>query len=239
MTGLFDGTISKAVDTTAAFRLGWLDSSIDIDMLLKAQKENINAKLLANPRILVLDNQPAEIKIVSQIPYQKLKQGGGATVAFGTTEFREVGVTLTVTPHLTRDGLVRLLLKPKFSVQTGTVNVGEAGGTTYPQPVIDEREATTTLLIKDNQTAVLGGLRKKDVTQQVNKVPLLGDIPLLGNLFKFEGEETVNSELVVFITPRIVNEPVLTADEQEQLKITNFKGPKVPVTKAEEKENKK
>ena len=237
-TGIFDGTISKAEDTTAAFRLGWLDSSIDIDMLLKAQKENLSAKLLANPRILVLDNQPAEIKIVSQIPYQKLNQGGGTTVAFGTTEFKEVGITLTVTPHLTRDGLVRLQLKPKFSVQTGEVNVGTESQS-YPQPVIDEREATTTLLIKDNQTAVLGGLRKKDVTQQVNKVPLLGDIPLLGNLFKFEGEETVNSELVVFITPRIVNEPVLTADEQEQLKITNFKGPKVPVTKAEEKENKK
>ena len=75
--------------------------------------------------------------------------------------------------------------------------------TNYPQPVIDKRDAITTLLIKDGQTVVLGGLRKKDVTKQINKVPLLGDLPLLGALFRFEGEETVTSELVVFVTPRI------------------------------------
>jgi type IV pilus assembly protein PilQ len=232
LSGIFDGTIAETQDTTAAIRFGWLNSSLDIDMLIKAQKENVNAKLLANPRVLVLDNEEAQIKIITEIPYQKLNQGGGTTVAFGTTEFREVGVTLSVIPHLTRDGMVRLQLKPEFSVQTGSVNVGSSNEN-YPQPVIDTREATTTLLIRDGQTVVLGGLRKKEVNHQLDKVPLLGDLPLLGNLFKFEAEDTVVSELVVFITPRIIDEPALNETEQKQYEVTVFDGP-VPIeTKAE------
>ncbi len=234
MSGIFDGTIAKTQDTTAAIRFGWLNSSLDIDMLIKAQKENINAKLLANPRVLVLDNEEALIKIITEIPYQQLNQGGGTSAAFGTTEFREVGVTLSVIPHITRDGVIRLQLKPEFSVQTGTVNIGDPAQQTYPQPVIDRREAFTTLLVKDGQTVVLGGLRKKDVTHQIDKVPLLGDLPLVGGLFKFEGEDTVISELVVFITPRIIDEPALSETEQQQYEVTEFEGP-VPVETEAEK----
>jgi type IV pilus assembly protein PilQ len=239
ITGMFDGTAAKSKDTTGVLRLGFLNANADVDALIRAQSETIKAKLLANPRILVLDNQQAEIKIVSQIPYQQLNQGGGSSVSFGTTEFKEVGVTLNVIPHLTRDGMIRLQLKPKFSVQTGTVNVGSSGvGNNYPQPVIDEREATTVLLIRDGQTAVLGGLRKKDVTKQINKVPLLGDLPLLGALFSFQGEEAVTSELVVFVTPRIVNTPAMSNAEQQQYKVTDFEGPKPVATNAEKSDKK-
>lgn len=234
-TGLFDGTLNEASDTTAGLRLGWLNSHIDIDMLIKAEDENINAKLLANPRILVLDNEEAQIKIITEIPYQQLNQGGGTTAAFGTTEFKEVGVTLTVVPHLTREGMVRLQLKPEFSVQTSSVNIGSSSEN-YPQPVIDKREATTTLLVRDGQTIVLGGLRKKDVSQQTNKIPLLGDLPLLGNLFKFEAEDVITSELVVFVTPRIIEEPVLTSVEKQQYEVTEFEGPVPVVTRSEKSE---
>jgi type IV pilus secretin PilQ/predicted competence protein len=237
VTGLFDGTAAKSKDTTGVLRLGFLNANADVDALIRAQKETIKAKLLANPRILVLDNQQAEIKIVSQIPYQQLNQGGGSTASFGTTEFREVGVTLNVIPHLTRDGMIRLQLKPKFSVQTGQVNVGTSTEN-YPQPVIDEREAATVLLIKDGQTVILGGLRKKDVTKQINKVPLLGDLPLLGGLFRFEGEQAVTSELVVFVTPRIVDTPVMSNAEQQQYKVTDFEGPKPVETNAEKSDKK-
>jgi type IV pilus assembly protein PilQ len=236
-TGMFRGATSKTAGVTGQLKLGWLNNSIDIDMLIKAQQNVINAKLLANPRILVLDNETAKINIVSEIPYQKLNQGGGTSQSFGTTEFKEVGVTLEVTPHIAqRDEMIRLKLKPSFSVQTGSVDVGESGKT-YPQPVVDKREADTVLLIKNGQTVVLGGLRKKDVTRQVNKVPLLGDLPLAGPLFRFKGEDTIVSEIVVFITPHITEQPVLTADmsdeEKQAYAETNFKGPKVTVTKAE------
>ncbi len=230
-TGIFDSTISKTEDTTGAIRFGWLDSHVDIDALVRAEQEDIDAKLLANPRILVLDNQQAVIKIVSQIPYQQITQGGGNTLPIGTTEFKDVGVTLTVLPHLTRDGMVRLQLKPEFSVKTGEVTL--SGQFTSNQPIVDSREATTTLLIKDGQTVVLGGLRQKGATKQINKIPLLGDIPLLGLLFKFKGEETVTSELVVFVTPKIITEPVMTDSEKRQLAVTEFEEPEPLVNDSE------
>ena len=153
--------------------------------------------------------------------------------AIGTTAFREVGVELEVTPHLaSRDDMIRMRLKPVFSVVTGEVQVAGVG-VSYPQPVVDRREADTTLLVKDSQTVVLGGLRKKDVTHQINKVPLLGDIPLAGLLFQFKGESTVTSELVVFITPRIVSRPVMSRPEKKAYEETEFRGPAIVNTEAE------
>lgn len=228
-TGVFRGATGKS-STTGLLQFGWLKDNIDIDMVIKAQKNLINAKLLANPRILVLDNEKAQIKITSEIPYQELTQtSGGGNI--GTTSFKDVGVSLDVVPHLTRDEMIRLNLRPTFSVQSGNVTL--QSGTPYPVPIIDKREAETTLLVKNGQTVVLGGLRKKDVSKQVNKVPLLGDIPLLGLLFRFEGESTINSELVVFVTPSIVKEGGLSPLEQKQLEVTNFPGPVPEPTRAE------
>ena len=235
-TGAFKASTGKAQSTTGVLRFGWLNTGIDIDMLLRAQQENINAKLLANPRILVLDNQKANIKIVSEIPYQEITDtsAGGS---IGTTAFREIGVELAVIPHVTREGMVRLQLRPKFSVQTGTVIIGTSTNT-FSQPTVDKREAETTLLIKDGQTVVLGGLRKKDVTKQVNKIPLLGDLPLVGAAFRFEGEDTITSELVVFVTPKIIEKPVLTEMDKRQLEVTDFNGPLPISTRAEKPEAK-
>ncbi|MHC4488440.1 MAG: secretin N-terminal domain-containing protein [Planctomycetota bacterium] len=231
-TGIFSGATGKTSGTTGALRFGWLNATVDIDVLLRAQQNDINAKLLANPRILVLDNETASIKIVSELPYQQLTESAtGGTM--GTTAFKEVGVELTVTPHLAaRDEMIRLNLKPIFSVKVDDVTFNSAG-LEYPQPVVDRREADTTLLIKNGQTVVLGGLRKKEVTKQINKIPLLGDVPLLGALFRFEGEDTVISELVVFITPWIVEQPTLSETEQQQYEVTDFKGPEPITSKAE------
>ncbi len=217
----FTGATENAESTTGALRFGWLNDHVDIDAIIRAQQEYVNATLLANPRILVLDNETATIKIVSEIPFQELTEtsAGGS---IGTTEFREVGVALKVTPHITRESMIRLQLQPEFSIDTGRTSTGGGG---IPQPVIDRRNAETTLLIKHGQTIVLGGLRKKDTTTQVNKVPFLGDLPLIGILFKFQGEETTNNELVVFITPLIVESPALSQIEAKQLEITDFDGP--------------
>lgn len=237
-TSSFTGASTKSETAVGVVRLGWLNNAVDVDMLLRAQQENISAKLLANPRILVLDNETAKIKIVSEIPYQELQESalGGS---IGTTAFREVGVELEVTPHLAhRDDMIRLRLTPVFSVVTGEVDVAGVG-VSYKQPVVDRREADTTLLVKDRQTVVLGGLRKKDVTKHVSKVPLLGDVPLFGKLFRSTGEDTVISELVVFITPVIVTQPVLSEDEARAYEETEFPGPKLTETKAERSAGKK
>ncbi len=231
-TGIFSGATGKT-SGTGALRFGWLNATVDIDVLLRAQQNDINAKLLANPRILVLDNETASIKIISEIPYQELTESAtGGTM--GTTAFKEVGVELELTPHLAAgDQMIRLHLKPKFSVRTDEVIIIGTSNNQFPQPVIDRREADTTLLIKHGQTVVLGGLRKKEVTKQINKIPLLGDVPLLGALFRFEGEDTVISELVVFITPWVVEQPTLSETEQKQFKVTEFRGPEPVSSKAE------
>lgn len=232
-TGVFAGATGKTSGTTGALRFGWLKNSLDIDVLIRAQQNLVNAKLLANPRILVLDNETAQIQIISEIPYQELTEtsGGGS---IGSTNFKDVGVMLKVTPHLTRDEKIRLKVQPEFSVQTSNVTF-TTGNLTYPQPVVDKRSALTTLLIDNGQTVVLGGMRKKAVTKSVNKIPLLGDIPILGYLFKFEGEDVVNSELVVFITPFLIEEPGLSDTEQQQYEVTNFPGPKPDWTRAEKR----
>jgi len=236
--GTFLGSnAGQTSDVTGQLRFGWLNDDIDIDVLLAAQKEVLEAKLLANPRVLVMDNEKAEIKIIQEIPYQQLNQGLG-TQAFGTVEFKEVGVTLKVTPHIARDGMIRLKLQPEFSVQTGAAQTGATGsGTTLPVPVIASRKADTTLLIKDGQTVVLGGLRRKDVKKETTKIPLLGDLPLAGWLFKFNGESTILSEIVVFVTPHIIQQPLKTDDmtcpEKKAFEATKFPAPKTSMTDAE------
>ncbi len=251
MTGGFAGSTTKATGTSGLLRIGWLNEAIDFNVLLKAQETIIDAKLLANPRVLVLDNEKAMFRIISEIPYQEITEStSGGSVA--STEFKDVGVKLEVIPHLCRakelkdkDGntimssdedLIRIQIRPEFSVKVG--EVVQAGGN-YPIPIIDKREAVTTLLVQNGKTVVLGGLRKKEVTKQVNKVPLLGDIPLLGNAFKFKGEDTIVSEMVVFITPRVIKTPRLSKLEQEQYAETEFAGPDPKKTFAEKDMEKK
>lgn len=236
ITGEFDSGILQATKTTAALNFGIINEMANIDMLITAAREKGAAQLLANPRILVLDNETASFKAVREIPYQQLQQGGWQS--FGTTEFKDVGVELQVTPHLAKDGMIKLHILPVFSVQVGNVDIplettATTGQTirTAPQPIVDRREADTIALVRDGDTVVIGGLRKQEITQEINKIPLLGDIPIVGILFKFQGEETVNSELVVFITPRLIEEPVLTEIEAGHLEATEIPSPKLPTTK--------
>jgi general secretion pathway protein D len=204
--------------------------NLDIDILLRAEQENVDAKLLANPRILVLDNEKALFDIVTEHPYIERTISGETIVE--TVKFKEVGVKLQVKPHVTRDGMVRLHIIPEFGVV-----VQAASAETSNVPVVDTRTVNTIALVESGQTVVLGGLRKKDVSKQVDKVPLLGDLPLIGGLFRFTAEDTAVNELVVFITPQIIEEPLLSENEKRAYEVTEFKGPKVALTEAEKKES--
>ena len=230
VTALFDGTTNKATDTDGLIRFGILNENLNIDAIIRAEDEDIWVKLLANPRVMVIDNEKAVIKIVEEIPFQELTQTAQAG-NIGTTEFREVGIELTVIPHVTRDNLIRLYLNPKFSVNTGDVILPGIENAS-PQPIIATRETITTTLIRDGQTVVIGGLRKQDIAEQVNKIPFFGDLPIIGNLFKFTGKRDIVNELVVFITPHIVKIPTLTPDEIRQLEDTKISSPISPDEKA-------
>ena len=229
--GTFNSTTNK-VGSTGVLDWGIITKHLDMDVLFSAIQQQDGAKLLANPRIKVLDNETASFKAIEEIPYQQLQQGGYQS--FGTTEFKEVGVELKVTPHLAKDEMIRLHVLPVFSVQVGNVEistVGTGGSTvTSPQPVVDKREADTVALVKSGQTIVIGGLQKQTVNKLVTKIPVLGDIPIVKWLFTYEGEETVNSELVVFITPNIIEQPKMTERESTYLENTVIPVPQSPIT---------
>jgi general secretion pathway protein D len=150
-SGVFDSGISQATTTTGTLNFGVLNESIDLYAMITAAERRDYAKLLASPRILVLDNETASFSAVTEIPYQQLQQGGYQS--FGTTEFKDVGVELQVTPHLAKDGMIRLHILPVFSVHVSdvTVTTVDVGGTSRisPQPVVDRREADTIALVRD------------------------------------------------------------------------------------------
>jgi type II secretory pathway component GspD/PulD (secretin) len=167
-------------------------------------QEKRNVDILASPRVMVVSGQKAEIKTIQEIPYQEVSQtsgGGGGVSAITSTVFKEVGVTLEVKATLTDDGKILLDVKPKQSVTTGTsiANV----------PVIDTREASTTLLMDDGQVVVMGGLRRQETRKIKYQVPLLGDLPLIGFIFSDDRNIVENSELLVLLSPHIYKgEPV-------------------------------
>ncbi len=230
MTGVFDAPTSKTAASTNGFvRFGWLTPNVDIDAQINAEQEITEAKLLANPRIMVLDNETASFDIVTEEPYVERTVSAGTVTE--TVRFKEIGVKLTVTPHVTREGMLRLHILPEFGVLVERVTISSSD-----VPVVDTRKVDTIALVQDGQTVVLGGMRKKGVSKENNKVPLLGDLPLVGGLFRFEGEDTAVTELVVFITPRIVEQsPVLSLDEQEALEQTRIEKPQPTLTNAEKR----
>jgi len=154
-----------------------------------------NIEILASPRVLVLSGKEAEIKTVEEIPYQEqtdTSAGGSLT----STEFKEVGVTLKVKATMTDDGKILMeVLQAKQSVDTG-VSISDV-------PVVDTREASTTLMMEDGQIIVMGGLRRKETKITHYQVPLLGDLPLLGFLFSNDKKVITNSELLVLISPHV------------------------------------
>jgi type II secretory pathway component GspD/PulD (secretin) len=194
-------------------RLGLLDNAIDLQFALRALSKNIEAKLLANPRVLVLDNETANFEIVREIPYRELQQIGRAD-PITYTAFKNVGVQLKVTPHMAAGGMIRLRISPQFGILVSQ-NIDGV-------PTVDTRRADTTAMLKDGQTIVIGGLRKREVSKTVSKVPVLGDMPLVNGLFRSQTESTQINELVVFITTRIVREPVLSDSEKQQLRTSQI-----------------
>lgn len=211
-------------ETGGTLRFSVLNDAVDIEFALSVLHKQVEAKLLANPRVLVLDNETANFEIVREIPYRELLQVARED-PITYTEFKDVGVQLKVRPHIARDGMIRLHIEPEFGVLVGLDPNGV--------PTVDTRRADTVAMIKNGQTIVMGGLRKREITKDISKVPILGDMPLLGGFFQSETESVSINELVVFITTKIITEPTLTETEQRQLKETQFTMPRISKTRLE------
>lgn len=170
---------------------------------------NQDFRIMANPKVLVLNNHTATIDSVEEIPYQEVSESsfGGS---IGSVSFKEAGIKLEVTPQITSDGYIIMHIKPEQSAKTGTFKV--AGNDT---PIIETRRTDTTLRVRDGQTIIIGGLRRSEPSVVVSKVPILGDIPLIGMLFRNIDKDDMDSELGVFITPHIFTDGELSEEELE------------------------
>lgn len=188
------------VGSEASGELNITNTFID---LLKAQGET---RVLATPKIATLNNQRAVIKSTTQEVYfeeQQSSTGGVAALATYSPRFMNVGVVLDVIPQIDNDGNIILSLHPIYSTKDGSVRSPNPAsqGTV---PIISTRETDTIVRVKDGETVIIAGILYETKYQDDKSVPLFGSIPLFGYLFRSTAEQTKTSELIVFLTPRIV-----------------------------------
>ncbi len=164
-----------------------------LDLQIEALVTEGKANILSTPKILALDNEMAEIVVGEDLPYQQTTKVQTGEV-MSNVAFRSVGVKLAVRPHINSDDFIMLEVKPEVSSLKEWVD---------GMPVVTTKEATSKLVVKDGETIVIGGIIADSGTEKLNKVPLLGDLPFVGPLFRKKMTENRKTELLIFITPYI------------------------------------
>ena len=169
-------------------------------VFLQAVQTDHHFNVLSTPRIFTTNNATAQINISQSVPYQSsVSQATGTTVS--NYSFVNVGIILTVTPRITSNGYVTMDV-----TQTANDLVGYTTSS-LSAPTVNQREAQTTVSVKDGETVVLGGIINDTFSKVVSKVPLLGDLPVIGYLFRSSNKTVSKTELLVFMTPHIVRAP--------------------------------
>lgn len=176
----------------------------NLGFLARALETNANANILSTPTLLTLDNEEAEISVGSNVPFQTGQYNvEGTANPFTTVERRDVGLILRVKPQISEGGTVRLRIYQEVSKLRPSLDP------TLAQT--DKRSIDSIVLVDDGQIVVLGGLIEDTVNDTVDKVPVLGDIPLLGRLFRYDSREHVKTNLMVFLRPVIVRDAAAAA----------------------------
>lgn len=198
-SGRGTGVALAADRVFGAFTLGRITNNFILNATLTAAASEGKAKILSEPKIATLNNQPANINVTTQIPYVT-SNVASTGVQTQTVSYVTTGIQLTVTPSINSDGRITLQVNPNVSQPSATA----AGSTQTGAPAVDARTAQTTVLVRDGETIVIGGLITDTMQDTVSKVPLLGDIPILGWLFKKKTKTRVRAELLIFVTTRIL-----------------------------------
>ena len=182
----------------------------DFQATLRTIAQAGKATLLSRPSIMARDSQPASIIVGQSVPLITSVSYNGLTGnPINSVTYTEIGIILKVTPFITADGMVQMIVQPQTSSLDPTITVPISTGVNAP--VIDMRSADTVVVTPDGQTVVIGGLMQNDKSFTETKIPFLGDIPFLGNLFKRKVKSDSKSELLIFLTPHIVNAPTQMA----------------------------
>jgi len=175
----------------------------DYRAVIEALKTMGSTKILSSPRLTVTNNESAKILVGSKQVYVTTAavQSQTTTETAETVNFVDVGVKLYVTPTISHDGFISMKVRPEVSSVVQSYKT--ASGNTIP--IVETSETDTTVLIQDGSTIIIGGLMKEEKIKTVNKIPLLGDIPFLGALFRNSVDETKKTELVIFLTCKILD----------------------------------
>lgn len=180
---------------TSSFAIGWGSDNFLVDLELSALESDGQAEVVSQPRVVTADRQTASIKSGEEIPYQEATSSGATNI-----EFKEAVLSLEVTPQITPDDKIIMDL---------VVNQDSRGEVTAGIPSINTNSVTTQVLVGNGETVVLGGIFQSEVATQTTKTPFLGDIPYLGRIFKRTEHLDERSELLIFITPKIIKNDLL------------------------------
>ncbi len=178
-----------------------------IGAMVQALDNTSDISILSTPQLLTLDNEDAEINVGENVPYvtrqDQTNTGPLATTNYSSYDYKDVGVMLKINPHISEDNYIRLKLDQQLTKIKGTQ-------TTTPTTL--KRAAKTTIVVKDGETVVIGGLIDDSTSSATYKIPLLGDIPFLGWLFKYKSNSRAKTNLFTFITPHIIRNQKEAAD---------------------------
>ncbi len=177
-----------------------LGANFNLDLELSALQEEGRGEVISNPRIVTANQREGVIRQGKEIGYVTITGGGAGTAATPNVQFKEVLLELKVTPTITKDNRVFLNMEVKKDEVDEYLQLADYGTV----PVINRREINTAVLVEDGQTVVIGGVYEFSDRSSVAKVPFLGDVPFLGNLFKKRGRGKDKAELLVFVTPKIL-----------------------------------
>ncbi|MFZ1744506.1 MAG: secretin N-terminal domain-containing protein [Nitrospirales bacterium] len=195
----FGGFAFKAATTTISFADGSFDG------VLKALQEQGDLRVVSQPRVVTLNNQPALIKVATDQPFftQTIAQGTSGTGNIVTEQARSVtvGLVLSVTPQISEDGWIMMDITPIISRLR---DIATSPNETSTAPVLDVKQSSGLVRLKNGEMVIIGGLIQEESSETERKVPILGDIPYLGRLFKGTYTVKTKSELVIFLTPKIV-----------------------------------
>jgi general secretion pathway protein D len=210
-----DSVLGKtlALPLSSGFQLGYLsDTSILGFALLNASSTKSNINILSTPQILTIDNQEAELNVGEEVPVITNTRITENDTQLSTWDYKSVGLKLKITPHITKSNRITLDLYQEVNSVLGDISE-----TSTKPPKLGKRDIKTKVTVFDGKTIVVGGLIRNNKTVTVTKVPLLGDIPLLGWFFKHQSVSYTKTNLLVFITPHIVTK------EEKLEKITRQK----------------
>jgi len=193
-----------ATNPAGSFGLAILGADYLLDLELSAAQTEGRGEVISSPRVITANQQEADIKQGQEVGYVTYQNsaGGGASTGTATVQFKEAVLELKVTPTITADDRVVLNLNVKKDAVAGYVD-NPGGGQI---PTLDKREISTEVLVDNGQTVVLGGVYEVSKSDTIKKVPLLGDMPVLGNLFKNKARNDTKAELLIFVTPRILSD---------------------------------